>query len=138
MLRMSNGAIWAQAALCLLWQVGYSMTVGPICYALISETSAIRLRAKTVCLSRNVYNVTAIICPILKPYMINPTEWDWKGKTAFFWFGSAAVTTVWAYYRLPECKGRTYKELDLLFAKGLTARKFSSTEVDAYANSADR
>lgn len=129
----SDGALWAQAALCLLWQVGYSLTVGPICYAIISETSAIRLRAKTVCLARNTYNITAIICAILEPYMINPTEWDWKGKTAFFWCGSAALTTVWAYYRLPECKGRTYEELDLLFAKGVSARKFRTSEVDAYA-----
>jgi SP family general alpha glucoside:H+ symporter-like MFS transporter len=130
----SDGALWAQAALCLLWQVGYSLTVGPICYTIISETSAIRLRAKTVCLARNTYNVTAIICAILEPYMINPTEWDWKGKTAFFWCGSAALTTVWAYYRLPECKGRTYEELDLLFAEGVSARRFGTAKVDAYAS----
>jgi SP family general alpha glucoside:H+ symporter-like MFS transporter len=132
---ISNGALWAQAALCLLWQVGYSLTLGPIAYTVISETSAMRLRAKTVCLSRNVYNITAIICAILEPYMINPTEWDWKGKTAFFWCGTAAVTTVWAYFRLPECRGRTYEELDLLFAKGVSAREFGAYEVDPYETS---
>lgn len=38
--------------------------------------------------------------------MINPTEWDLKGKTAFVWAGTAAMTTLWAYFRLPEVKVR--------------------------------
>jgi SP family general alpha glucoside:H+ symporter-like MFS transporter len=37
-------------------------------------------------------------------YLINPTELDLKGKTAFFWAATAALTTVWAYFRLPEVK----------------------------------
>lgn len=40
---------------------------------------------------------------------------------------------VWAFFRLPEPKGRTYEELDILFAKGVSARKFAKSEVDAYA-----
>lgn len=129
----SHAAIWGQAGLCLLWLLVYSLTIGPIAYAIISETSAVRLRAKTVALSRNVYNITAIIAAVLEPYMMNPTEWNWKGKTAFFWCGSAFLTTIWAYYRLPECKNRTYEELDIMFARGVPARDFSTYEVDAYA-----
>ena len=40
---------------------------------------------------------------------------------------------VWAYFRLPECKGRTYEELDLLFAKEVPARKFKGYLVNAYS-----
>lgn len=40
----------------------------------------------------------------------------------------------WAFFRLPEPKGRTYEELDILFANGVSARKFSKTDVDAYAH----
>ena len=36
----------------------------------------------------------------------NPLEWGWKGKTGFFWAGTAALMTVWAYFRLPEAKVR--------------------------------
>jgi len=39
----------------------------------------------------------------------------------------------WAFFRLPECKGRTYEELDILFANKVNARDFSKTHVDAYA-----
>lgn len=38
--------------------------------------------------------------------MMNPTELDLKGKTAFFWAGTAALTTAWAWFRLPEVKVR--------------------------------
>lgn len=40
---------------------------------------------------------------------------------------------LWAYFRLPEPKDRTYEELDILFAKRIPARQFRKTEVDAYA-----
>ena len=54
------------------------------------------------------------------------------GSTGFFWAGSAALTALWAYFRLPEPKDRTYEELDILFAKKVPARQFSKTQVDAY------
>ena len=31
------------------------------------------------------------------------------------------------------CTGRTYEELDIMFAKGVSARKFSTYQIDAYA-----
>ena len=126
-------ALWVQAGFTISWLFVYSLTVGPLAYAIISETSAIRLRAQTVCLARNSYNIVNILSGVLEPYMINPTEWNWKGKTGFFWAGTAALTTVWAYFRLPEAKGRTYEELDILFAKGVSARKFAGYKIDAYA-----
>lgn len=46
--------------------------------------------------------------------------------------GTALLTFIWAYFRLPETKGRTYEELDILFAKKVSARNFASEKVDAY------
>lgn len=98
----SSGAKWGQAALCLCWLFVYSSTIGPICYTIISETSSLKLRAKSVCLSRNVYNITQIIANIIEPYLINPTEANLKGETAYFWFATAFCALVWAFFRLPE------------------------------------
>lgn len=126
-------ASWAQVSFVLVWKLIYSMTVGPICYAIISETSAVRLRPQTVVIARNTYAMTQICANILNPYMLNPIEWNWKGKAGFFWAATAALTTAWSYFRLPETKDRTYEELDVLFNKKISARKFKSTHVDAYA-----
>jgi SP family general alpha glucoside:H+ symporter-like MFS transporter len=127
------GSSWAQVAFILVWKLAYSMTVGPICYAIISETSALRLRPQTVVIARNTYAVTQIVASVLNPYMLNPIEWNWKGKSGFFWAGTAFLVTTWSYFRLPETKGRTYEELDVLFEKKIGARKFKDAHVDAYA-----
>ena len=34
--------------------------------------------------------------------------------------------------RLPEPKGRTYGEMDVLFARGISARKFKETKLDIF------
>lgn len=128
----SEGAMWAQVAFVLVWKLIYSLTVGPICYAIISETSAVRLRPQTVVVARNTYAMVQIISSILNPYMLNPTAWNWKGKSAFFWAGTSACVATWAYFRLPETRARTYEELDMLFDQKVSARKFKETHVDPY------
>ena len=45
--------------------------------------------------------------------MMNPTKWNWKGKTAFFWAISSILKNTWAFFRLPETKDRTFEELDV-------------------------
>lgn len=129
----STGGNYAQASMMIMWLFVYYLTVGPICYAIITEVSSTRLRSKSVCLSRIAYYIAQIICNVVNPYMLNPTAGDWKGKTGFFWGGCALVFLLWTFFRLPETKGRTFEELDLLFAKKLPARMFKQYEVDAYA-----
>jgi SP family general alpha glucoside:H+ symporter-like MFS transporter len=38
-----------------------------------------------------------------------------------------------SYFRLPEPKGRSYGELDILFEEKVPARKFKSTKVDEFS-----
>jgi hypothetical protein len=62
--------------------------------------------------------------------MLNPTAWDWKGKTCYLWAGTCLVMLVWSYFRLPEPKGLTYMELDILFEKRAKTRKFRELQVN--------
>ncbi|KAK8216653.1 MFS alpha-glucoside transporter-like protein [Phyllosticta capitalensis] len=123
---------FGMGGLVVLWLFTYYMTIGPICYAIISETSSTRLRTKSVCLARIAYYIVAIACGTAEPYMVNPTEFNLKGKTAFVWATTGSFCCIWAYFRLPETMGRTYEELDIMFARKLSARKFSKYQVDAY------
>lgn len=106
------------------------MTAGPIVYTIVAEIGATRLRSQTVVLGRSTYYLGNIIGGVLEPYMINPGEWNLKGKTAFFWGTASLLTTIWAYFRIPETMNRTFEELDILFIKGIPARKFQSTVID--------
>ncbi|KAJ5371616.1 Major facilitator superfamily domain general substrate transporter [Penicillium concentricum] len=129
----ANGIKWAQAGLCFAWLLTYSLTVGPIAYAIVSETSSMRLRPLTVCVARTAYQIINVVSQVLEPYFMNPTAWNASGKTGFFWGATALIAFLWAFFRLPEAKGRTYAELDVLFVQKVNARKFSKTVVDVYA-----
>ena len=123
---------WVQAILTLVWTVTFQLSAGQLGWALPAEIGSTRLRQKTVCLARNVSNISGTIGGTLENYMMNPTAWNLRGYTGFVWGFCAWVVFVWAYFRLPETKDRTFHELDILFAKEVPARKFATTNVDEF------
>jgi hypothetical protein len=40
-------------------------------------------------------NVVGIVCSVLTPYMVNPSEWNWKKLTAFFWVSLTMFIITW-------------------------------------------
>jgi MFS transporter, SP family, general alpha glucoside:H+ symporter len=124
-----HGIGMTQAVLTLAWTLTFQLSVGQLGWALPAEMGSTRLRQKTVCLARNAYYVISVISGVLEPYFMNPTEWNLKGYTGFIWGATALLTFVWAYFRLPETRGRTFGELDILFAKRVPARKFADYDV---------
>ncbi|GAA5994505.1 hypothetical protein JCM5350_004669 [Sporobolomyces pararoseus] len=128
----STSASWASGSLLIVYSFLYQFTVGPVCYCLVAEIGSTRLRAKTVVLARNAYNIIGIINNVLVPRMLSPIEWNWGPKTAFFFCGANVLCIAWCYFRLPETKGRTYAELSVLFDDRVPARKFATTAVDLY------
>lgn len=120
-----------QAVLTLAWTLVFQLSAGQLGWSLPAEVGSTRLRQKTVCLARNAYYIISVIAGVLQPYFMNPNEWNLKGYTGFIWAATCFATFVWAFYRLPETKGRTYEELDWLFAKGTPTRQFSSADPDS-------
>jgi len=66
----SSSGLWAQAAFCIIWSFSYSLTVGPIAYCIVSETSSVRLRPLSVVLARNAYQLINIVSQILQSYFM--------------------------------------------------------------------
>jgi SP family general alpha glucoside:H+ symporter-like MFS transporter len=131
----TNGSVWAIGALLIVFTFVYDFTVGPVTYSLISELSSTRLKAKTIVLARAAYNASNIFVNVMTNYQLSATAWNWGARSAFFWAGSCLLSAVWVFFRLPEPKGRTYAELDLLFERRVPARRFSKTEIDPYSQS---
>lgn len=125
-------ASWAIGSVLLVYTAFYNATVGPVCYSLVSEMPSTRLRNKTVVMARNLYNVFSIVNGVVIPFMLNPTEWNWAGKAGFFWGGLCFCSATWAFFRLPEPRGRTFGELDVLFEAKVPARKFRHTVVNPF------
>ncbi|KAK8094147.1 major facilitator superfamily transporter maltose permease [Apiospora hydei] len=124
------GVAWAESSLMLIWNFAYDLSVGPVCFTILGECSATRVRSKTIAVATAAQALVGIAMTVAIPYMINPDEANMQGKLGFFFGGLAALCYVWAFFRVPETAGRTYEELDILFAQKVPARKFKTHRVD--------
>lgn len=131
----SPAASWTIGSLLLVFVLVYDIGVGPVTYCIVPEIPSTKLRTKTVIVARNFYNIMGIVNAIWTPYMLNSNEWNWGAKAGLFWGGISLVMLIWAVYDLPETKGRTFGEIDELFAEHVPARSFVSTQVDPYDSS---
>ncbi len=129
-----NASVWAIGALLIVFTFVYDFTVGPVTYSLVSELSSTRLKAKTIVLARAAYNASNIFVNVMTNYQLGSAAWNWGARTAYFWAGTCLLSTIWVFFRLPEPKGRSYAELDLLFEGKVSARKFAKTKIDPFAN----
>ncbi|XXG97251.1 hypothetical protein Hte_003547 [Hypoxylon texense] len=127
----STAESWTAGTMVLILSTTANLAVGPVVYTIVSEIPSTRLRAKSIILARNAYNAINIAFINVVSYrQLNPAEWNWGPKAAFFWAGTNAIFTTWIFFRLPETQGRTYAELDILFENRVPARKFASTKIE--------
>ena len=101
--KVNVAASWAIGSLLLIFTLVYDITVGPVCYAIVAESSSTRLRQKTIVMARMTYNVAGAVNNVLLPGMsslepprqssvlfkytntcsaqLNPGRWNWGAKT---------------------------------------------------------
>ena len=127
-----KNSMWGVGTLLIIYVMVYDLTVGPLCYCIVAEIPSVRLRAKSIIIARNLYNISGIVLSILTPYMLNPGAWDWLAKVGFFWSGFTIVCAVWCFFDLPETKGKTFADLDYLFQQNIKSRDFKNTEASVF------
>lgn len=128
---------YSQASLTLIWTFIFQLSIGQLGWAIPAEIGSTRLRQKTICLARNSYYLVSIASGVVQPYFMNPSELNLRGYTGFIWGSTAFLVLIWAFFRLPESKGRTFEELDWLFANNTKARKFRHAEVGDFTAPTD-
>lgn len=126
----------AVAVVLILVQIIFKLSLGPTTYVIVAEASSSRVRAQTIVIGRAIYVTGGIIVGQLNPRMINSTSdaWNWGPKTGLFYLGLCVIWSVWIWFFLPETKNRTFAELDYLFQKKTSARKFTTTPIDCKLN----
>ncbi|KAJ4292601.1 hypothetical protein N0V90_009264 [Kalmusia sp. IMI 367209] len=122
----TKGAIWTQSALLLVWNFTFDWSVGPVAYAIFCEVSATRVRSKTIAVATAIQAIVGIIMTVAIPYLINPDQANLRGKLGFFFGGLSVPCLIWCWFRVPEMKGRTYEELDIMFERGVKTREFKT------------
>lgn len=130
----NNSTNYAQACLGIIISFVYAGTLGPVSYAIIAETSSVRLRALSTGVGRAAYYIAEIPMIYLASQLLNTTGWDLAGKCGYVWGSTAVVCWIWAYFCLPEFKDRSYREIDIMFNRKISARKFKKTVIDVKDN----
>ncbi|KAK3950516.1 general substrate transporter [Pseudoneurospora amorphoporcata] len=123
--------IWAESSLMLVWNFFYDISIGPVCFVILSEASATRVRSKSIALATAAQGALGCVMTVVIPYMINPDQANMQGKLGFFFGGLAALCLIWSYLRVPETSGRTYEELDILFERKVGARQFEGYVIES-------
>ncbi|KAI0815684.1 general substrate transporter [Xylaria sp. FL0064] len=125
---LSNAAgIVAGSMLMVLPVVGNILS--PVIYTIVAEVPSTRLRVKSIAQARIVYHITNVaFVQTITEKQLATRGWNWGLKSCLFWAGINLIFATSIYLRLPETKGRTYAELNVMFENKIPARKFVSTE----------
>ncbi|SPO06995.1 related to alpha-glucoside transport protein [Cephalotrichum gorgonifer] len=126
----STAASLAQASLGLIVSVLFTLGPAPASWVIIGETSSIRLRPLTTGIGRGSYYLVNIPCIFLASYMLNPLSGNLGGKCGYVWAGTGLFCLIVAYFYLPEMKGRSYREIDIMFKRKIPARQWKKTVID--------
>ncbi|KAL4804122.1 general substrate transporter, partial [Aspergillus unguis] len=126
----SVNATWAQCGLMLLCTFIYDLSLGPFCYVLLAEVSSARLRGFTIALATVSCFVWSVVFAVVIPYAMDEDQGNWRGKMGFLFAGLSVLCTVYCWFCLPETRGRTFEELDVLFEKRVKSREFHKCKVD--------
>ena len=125
---------YVQSSMMVVYNFFYDLTIGPLCFVIISETSSAKLRSKTIAISTTVNALINVACAVGIPYAINPDQGNLRGKLAFIFFGVTLPCLVWCFLSLPEIKGRTFDEIDLMFQRRVPTKQFKKYDFEAEHN----
>jgi len=92
------------AVMLLLANFTFKIALGPIGFTIVGEIPSGRVRAQTIVLGRICYVAGGLAVDQLIPRMINPTAWNLKAKTGFFFLGCDIVLFIYQWFRLAETR----------------------------------
>jgi MFS transporter, SP family, general alpha glucoside:H+ symporter len=107
--------------------ISYGPAVGSS-MAVAGEVSASRLRAKSLGIGNTFFNLYGTIWTVVLPYLFNSDQANLGGNIAWIYLGQGLIMLVLLFYIVPETKGRSFEELDVMFGKRIPARKFGAYE----------
>ena len=99
-------------------------------YAIMGETSSLRLRAKTQALGAVAAQATSTMMAVVLPYIFQKDAADLGGKTGFVYTALCLFTFTASWLWLPEMKGRSAMEIDHMFDIRLPTRKFKNYKTE--------
>ncbi|RJE24537.1 Maltose permease [Aspergillus sclerotialis] len=126
----NSGPTWAMCSIIVITNLIYDISIGPLCFTVMSEVSAVKLRGTTIALSNITVTIFSIIFTVAIPYALDEHGANWGGKLGFLFAGIGALDSLWCYFCLPETKDRTFEELDFMFQQKVPTRRFREYRIE--------
>jgi len=89
-----------------------------------SEAAAAAVREKTIMTATFISFCMVLLITYINPYVQDPGYGNLGARVGFVYGGCSLLALLWAFFFLPELKGRSLEELDEMFAFNLPTRKF--------------
>ncbi|BEI83415.1 hypothetical protein CcaverHIS002_0400190 [Cutaneotrichosporon cavernicola] len=119
----TGGAANLLVASLFLWISFFSNTWSPMPWTVAAEISSGPLREMTLALASFSGFGVGLIVTFVSPFIQETAGLG--GKIAFIWMGFSVVSGVYAFFLVPELKGRSLEELDYMFEARIPTRKFN-------------
>lgn len=121
----------------MLWFFFYLLSWASLPYVVLGEVPTRRVVEKTNTLAVSLSVISAFLVSFTAPYLIGAEYANLGGKVGFIYGALTALFTVLAFIYVPEMKGRSLEELDVMFHDKISTRKFRTavvSPVDDYAD----
>ncbi|KAF2185845.1 general substrate transporter [Zopfia rhizophila CBS 207.26] len=122
----SKGTLWFSVVCIFIWAIVYQATIGAIGFAFGSEISTLPLRPTVQSLIGLTQGAVAWVIGFVTPYMINPDAGNLGAKVGFVFFGLGVPLCIAFYFLIPETRGLSFDDMDYLFNKKVSCRRFQS------------
>ncbi|GAA5825290.1 hypothetical protein JCM11251_006923 [Rhodosporidiobolus azoricus] len=111
------GAVNAQVAFIAIFIFFFASTWGPGAWVLIGEVFPLPIRSRGVALSTASNWLWNTIIAVITPYMVNPDRGNLRSSVFFIWGGLCTCAFVYSYFLVPETKGLTLEQVDMMLAE---------------------
>ncbi|CDK24449.1 unnamed protein product [Kuraishia capsulata CBS 1993] len=119
-------AMTAASAFLVMYNFFYNIAIGPLPYIMATEVSSVSLRAKTMALATITNYAFQCMWSFCLPYMFNADQANMGSKINFIFTGMSFLSIFVFYFIQPETAGRSFEEIDELFANNVSPRKWKS------------
>ncbi|KIX10583.1 uncharacterized protein Z518_01667 [Rhinocladiella mackenziei CBS 650.93] len=109
-----------------LMTAGFSLGWAPLTYVVTTELPALRLRDYTLRVGFVVNVVMNFAVNFSIPYLIDAKYAGLDSKVGFIFGAIAVLAFLFTWFFVPECKGKTLEQVDIMFNNGIALRKFGS------------
>ena len=99
----------------------------PLFHAVVAEVPTQRLRDHTYAVGCVFNIITQWALSFSLPYLLFKPR-NLGPQVGYIFLGTSAFSLVFAYFCIPECKGKTLEQIDLLFLEGVPVRKFRNAK----------